>query len=74
VDGIATREELMEVQADGVFAEGIRMGPNAQADGIQNDAGGHYYLVCSGALVEDGNILPERSLVRVNPDEPTQKF
>ena len=74
VDGIATREELMEVQADGVFAEGIRLGPNAQADGIQNDAGGHYYLVCSGALVEDGKILPERSLVRVNPDEPTPKF
>lgn len=65
------REDLMEAQADGVHAVGIRLGANAKADGLPSDSGGQYYLVCAGSLVRDGGDLPANSLIRVEPGEPT---
>ena len=70
-DGESTREALMDPQEDGVYAEGIRLGSNAVADGLPNNAGGQYYLVCAGSLIADGKELPERSLIRADPDEET---
>ncbi len=70
-EGETVREPLMERQEDGVYAEGIRLGANAVADGMPNDAGGQYYLVCSGSLLSDGRDLPERSLIRANRGENT---
>lgn len=67
--GGVAREPLMEVQADGVYAEGIRLGEDAVAEGIPNDAGGQYYLVCAGSLIADGKELTEKSLIRTNPGE-----
>ncbi|MBL4720712.1 MAG: hypothetical protein JKY20_06235, partial [Alphaproteobacteria bacterium] len=60
-EGEVARKELMERQDDGVLAEGIHLGSNATTHGIQNDAGGQYYLVCEGTLVRDGVTLEELS-------------
>lgn len=68
--GAVVREPLMEPQADGVFAEGIRLGAGAVAEGLANDAGGQYYLVCSGTLVADGKELTPNSLIRIDAGEP----
>lgn len=70
-DGQSSREALMDPQEDGVDAVGIRLGANAVAQGLPNDAGGQYYLVCAGSLVAEGAELPEKSLIRVNPGEET---
>lgn len=69
--GEVVREALMEPQDDGVFAEGIRLGAEAAAEGLANDGGGQYYLVCAGTLIEDGKELTPNSLIRANPGEPT---
>jgi len=69
--GETVREPLMEHQDDGVYAEGIRLGANASVEGIPNEAGGQYYLVCSGSLLADGKKLPAHSLIRANKDEVT---
>ncbi len=70
-EGEVTREPLMDVQADGVYAEGIRFGGNAVAEGIPNEAGGQYYLVCAGTLIANGKELTDKSLIRTNPGEKT---
>jgi hypothetical protein len=67
----SAREVLMEPQTDGVLAVGIRLGANARAEGLPSDGGGQYYLVCAGALVQDGKALPPQSLMRVEADEST---
>jgi hypothetical protein len=71
VDGDVARKGLMEPQDDGVHAEGIHLGPNASTPGIQSDAGGQYYLVCGGTLVEKGETLDELSLLHVKAGEET---
>lgn len=67
--GAVAREELMSGQEDGAMALGLRLGPNAQAQGPASDAGGQYYLVCEGALTQDGGTLPRRSLIHVPAGE-----
>lgn len=69
-----SRSVLIEKEEDGVQAMGIRLGADAVADGVPSDAGGQYYLVCAGTLVEDGKELPANSLVRVDSGEPTPRF
>ncbi len=73
-NGESSREPLMDAQEDGVYAEGIRLGANASAKGIPNDAGGQYYLVCAGSLISGDKTLPERSLIRTNPGEEPPTF
>ena len=68
------RSVLIAKEADGVQAMGLRLGAHAIADGEPSDAGGQYYLVCAGALIEDGKELPPNSLVRVDPGEPAPRF
>ncbi len=67
--GAATRENLMEQQSDGVHAIGIRLGPHARAPGL-TEGKGQFYLVCSGSLMAAGKVLPERSVVRLEPEDP----
>ncbi|MBT6272540.1 MAG: hypothetical protein HOI95_00195 [Chromatiales bacterium] len=64
--GEVVEEPLMDTQDDGVTAQAIRMGPGAVSAGMETDAGGQYYLVCAGALLEDGRELESNSLVRIN--------
>ncbi|MGE0701366.1 MAG: hypothetical protein AB7O57_19880 [Hyphomicrobiaceae bacterium] len=68
-NGEVVREELMSPQADGVRADGFRLGPGARAPGIPHEGKGQFYLVCAGSLVVDGRELPERSVVRVEPGD-----
>ncbi len=72
--GATSRSVLIERESDGVQAVGIRLGAGAIADGEPSDAGGQYYLVCAGSLVEDGNELPRNSLIRVDGGEPAPRF
>lgn len=69
--GVTAREELMERQPDGVMAVGLRLGPAAASAGIPAEGKGQFYLVCAGSLIVDGRELPERSVVRIEPDEPS---
>ena len=70
VAGAVTREDLMPIQDDGVFAQGIRMGAGARTGGLAACGKGQFYLVCAGSIIADGKVLPENSLVRVEPDDP----
>lgn len=67
--GEVSREALMPPQADGVHAVGIRLGPDATAEGIPHEGKGQFYLVCTGALVADGRELPTHSVLRVEPGD-----
>lgn len=69
--GKSVREELMEREPDGIAAVGIRLGANATAPGLAHEGKGQFYLVCAGAIVVDGNPMPERSVIRVEPDDAT---
>ena len=66
-----TREPLMEPEADGVYAEGLRLGAHASTTGVTPDAGCQYYLVCTGSLMQDGKTMPVKSLIHVAPGEDT---
>ena len=68
-EGVAKREDLMDSQADGVNAVGLRLGANAETRGIPSDAGGQYYLVCDGEVHHNNKILPRHSLIHVEPSE-----
>lgn len=68
--GAATRESLMHTD-DGVDVVGLRMGPNAQAEGHPVTAGAQYYLVGTGSLLQDGRELPPLSMLLVEPGEQT---
>jgi hypothetical protein len=68
--GEVVREVLMPPQSDGVQAVGLRLGPSAVTGGIPHEGKGQFYLVCSGSVVVDGKELPDRSVVRVEPDDP----
>ncbi len=65
------REPLMEPEADGVYAEGLRLGAHASTTGVAPDAGCQYYLVCTGSLVQDGRTMAAKSLIHVAPGEDT---
>lgn len=67
--GEVAREPLMEPEADGVYAEGLRLGPTAAASGLETNAGCQFYLVCTGTLIQDGKELPQNSLIHVAPGE-----
>ncbi len=68
--GEVTREELMDREADGVAAVGIRMGANACAQGLPAAGKGQFYLVCAGSIIADGKVLEERSVIRLEPEDP----
>ncbi len=68
------REPLMELEADGVYAEGLRLGAHANTTGVTPDAGCQYYLVCTGSLIQDGKALPTKSLIHVAPGEDTPQL
>lgn len=68
-DGEVAREPLMTPEADGVFAEGLRLGANAAAAGMEAGGGCQFYLVCAGSLIQDGKTLPPKSLIHVEPWE-----
>jgi len=72
--GQSTREDLMSRQADGVHAAGIRLGPNAQAEGLPAEGKGRFYLVCAGSIVIGAKHLGARSVVRLEPDEPCMQL
>ncbi len=69
-NGEVAQEPLMEPQADGVDAVGIRMGANAQAQAPTSAGGGQYILVCAGTLLQDGKEMTADSLMRVEAGEP----
>lgn len=68
--GEAIMEELMPRQHDGVLGAGFRLGPGARSPGLPADGKGQFYLVCAGSILVDGKALPERSVVRVEPEDP----
>ncbi len=71
VAGQTTYEQLMQPEADGVAAMGIRMGANATSSGLSACGKGQFYLVCAGTLDMNGKVLPERSLIRAEPGDPS---
>lgn len=68
------REPLMEPEADGVYAEGLRLGAHASTIGVTPDAGCQYYLVCTSSLIQDGKTLSAKSLIHVAPGEDTPRL
>src|SRR5207248_1359887 len=70
VTGEVRREVLIERTADGLEVQGLHLGPETSADGLDpRGSGGQYYLLASGSLVHDSEELPEDSLVWVGADE-----
>ena len=69
--GDVIREDLMPREADGVAAVGIRLGANAHGQGLAAAGKGQFYLVCAGSVVAGGKVLAERSVIRVEADDPT---
>ena len=69
--GAVEREELMPREADGVAAVGIRLGAGARATGLAAEGKGRFYLVCAGAITVGAKVLGERSVIRLEPEEPT---
>jgi hypothetical protein len=67
--GEVVREALVEAQADVMDAVGLRLGPDAVAEGPPSDGGGQYYLVCGGEVTGDGKALARHSLLHVAPGE-----
>ncbi len=59
---------------DGMRLDGLYIPPQAKAQGITNDGGGQYYLVCAGALIHDGATMPRLSLAYVAAGEPPPTF
>lgn len=71
-DGAVQRETLIERTEDGLQAEGLHLGPNASAEGLDpKGSGGQYYLVADGSLLHGDGELPADSLLWIGPDEPT---
>jgi hypothetical protein len=67
--GSVSSETLLAAEEDGVAAVGFCLGTHASTIGVPSDAGGQYYLVCDGTLVEAGRELPRHSLIHVAPGE-----
>ena len=72
--GEIEREPLMKLEADGTYAEGLRLGAKAMAEGLDTNAGCQFYLVCAGSLKQDGKTLPPKSLIHVEPGEAAPKL
>jgi len=72
--GAVERETLLDPQADGVDAVGLRLGPGARADGPASVGGGQYYLVCAGEAAVEGRTLAAQSLIHVAAGEPAPAF
>lgn len=66
--GASARETLMHAD-EGVEVVGLRMGANAEADGLALTGGAQYYLVGTGSLLQDGKQLPPLSIILVQPGE-----
>lgn len=47
------------------------MGAEATAEGLAAEGMGQFYLVCAGSVMAGGKTLPERSVIRIEPGEPT---
>lgn len=69
--GEVVREVLMTRQDDGVSAIGIRLGADTRTAGMPTEGKGQFYLVCTGTIIVDGKVLEERSVIRLEPDDPT---
>jgi hypothetical protein len=72
--GEVAREPLMEPEADGIYAEGLRLGAKAIAEGLDTHAGCHFYLVCAGSLNQDGKTLPPNSIIHMELGEAAPKL
>jgi len=73
-EGEVERQSLMAEQEDGVAAAGLRLGPNASAEGFGGNVGGQYYVVCAGTLVLGGKEYPELSLLHYAPEDGMPTF
>ena len=71
--GGSTRETLIHAD-EGVEVVGLRMGSNAEADGVALTGGAQYYLVGTGSLVQDGKELPPLSMLLVQPGEQVPRL
>lgn len=67
--GAFERQPLTAAQPDGVMALGLRLGADACMTGPASDGGGQYYLVCGGALEQQGKRLGHLSLIHVAPGD-----
>lgn len=65
---------LMDAQADGVDAIGLRLGPAAELDGPPSDGGGQYYLVCGGDVRMGDKHMPRWSLAHVAGGEASPEL
>lgn len=72
--GEVEESSLMDVQDDGVLALGIRLGANASRAPLVSDAGGQYYLVCAGTLMDGDKELVANSLMRADAGEPVREL
>jgi len=72
--GQVEHQPMIENQTDGVAAVGLRLGPGAKTGGPRSDAGGQYYLVCEGEVMQGEKVLPRHSLVYVAPGETAPAF
>ena len=69
--GESSRETMVADNADGVKVIALRLGANAKASGEPTTAGGQYYLVCSGTLLNEGREYSARTLINVAAGEAT---
>jgi hypothetical protein len=67
--GDVSCETLLPAQADGVMAVCLRLGAHASTTGLVSDAGGQYYLICDGTLVQPDAKLERQSLIHVAAGE-----
>ncbi len=68
------KHETLIDEWDGVQVSAIRLGPDSQTDGLPSNAGGQYYLVCSGEIIHDEKRLEKHSLIYVGPGESSPKI
>jgi hypothetical protein len=66
--GTAELEYLLPPHDDGLAVAAVRLGPEAQLDPPESDSG-RCMLVCSGALMHEGKMLPRNSLMRIEADD-----
>ncbi|MSO77791.1 MAG: hypothetical protein EXQ87_12925 [Alphaproteobacteria bacterium] len=67
--GNVARETLLPAEADGVMAVCLRLGAHASTAGVPSDAGGQYYLVSGGTLIQPGRDLGRHALIHVAAGE-----
>jgi hypothetical protein len=67
----STKEKLLEAKEDNALVVGLRLGPNANAQGEPTNGGDQYYLVCTGSLVHAGKEVMPMSMIRLERGEAT---